>query len=160
MLLLAVSKLEPRAAQQVRRLVHGQTHDARIAAFDVLDEGSGGNSVFARAFLDALESNTGIMSTPELYTRISKRVEVAAFDGETARLELQVTAGFYVRSLAHDLGDALGCGAHLSALRRTRSGEFGLEHAVRPERAELLGCERAAAVTAIAHVTSIHREGA
>ena len=44
----------------------------------VLDEGSGGNSVFARAFLDALESNTGIMSTPELFTRISKRVEIAA----------------------------------------------------------------------------------
>jgi tRNA U55 pseudouridine synthase TruB len=43
---------------------------------------------------------------------------------------MQVTAGFYVRSLAHDLGDALGCGAHLSALRRTRSGDFGLEHAV------------------------------
>ena len=44
--------------------------------------------------------------------------------------EMQVTAGFYVRSLAHDLGDALGCGAQLSALRRTRSGEFGLDHAV------------------------------
>ena len=35
-----------------------------------------------------------------------------------------------MRSLAHDLGEALGCGAHLSALRRTRSGEFGLERAV------------------------------
>jgi tRNA pseudouridine55 synthase len=43
---------------------------------------------------------------------------------------MQVTAGFYVRSLAHDLGEALGCGAHLSALRRTRSGEFSLESAV------------------------------
>jgi tRNA pseudouridine55 synthase len=53
-----------------------------------------------------------------------------AIDGDTAQLDLQVTAGFYVRSLAHDLGEALGCGAHLSALRRTRSGEFGLEHAV------------------------------
>ncbi len=40
------------------------------------------------------------------------------------------TAGFYVRSLAHDLGDALGCGAVLTALRRTRSGEFGLDRAV------------------------------
>ncbi len=43
---------------------------------------------------------------------------------------MQVTAGFYVRSLAHDLGEALGCGAVLIALRRTRSGEFGLEPAV------------------------------
>ena len=63
-------------------------------------------------------------------TVTAKRVELLSFDGETARLEMQVTAGFYVRALAHDLGEALGCGAHLSALRRTRSGEFGLEPAV------------------------------
>jgi tRNA U55 pseudouridine synthase TruB len=60
----------------------------------------------------------------------ARHVDVLAFDGETARLSLRVTAGFYVRSLAHDLGEALGCGATLIALRRTRSGEFGLERAV------------------------------
>ncbi len=60
----------------------------------------------------------------------ARHVDVLSFDGETARLSLQVTAGFYVRSLAHDLGEALGCGATLIALRRTRSGEFGLEPAV------------------------------
>ena len=43
---------------------------------------------------------------------------------------MQVTAGFYVRSLAHDIGAALACGAVLTALRRTRSGEFGLDGAV------------------------------
>jgi tRNA pseudouridine55 synthase len=59
-----------------------------------------------------------------------KRLEVLSFDGETTRLDMQVTAGFYVRALAHDLGAQLGCGAVLTALRRTRSGEFGLEHAV------------------------------
>jgi tRNA pseudouridine55 synthase len=59
-----------------------------------------------------------------------RRLEVLAFDGETARLEMQVTAGFYVRSLASDLGEALECGGMLAALRRTRSGEFGLEPAV------------------------------
>ena len=67
---------------------------------------------------------------PKAVAVTAKRVELLSFDGETARLEMQVTAGFYVRSLAHDLGEALGCGAHLSALRRTRSGEFGLEPAV------------------------------
>ena len=40
------------------------------------------------------------------------------------------SAGFYVRSLAHDLGQALGMGATLEALRRTRAGAFGLEDAV------------------------------
>jgi len=38
--------------------------------------------------------------------------------------------GFYVRTYAHDIGANLGCGAHLSALRRTRSGKFTLERAV------------------------------
>lgn len=38
--------------------------------------------------------------------------------------------GFYVRTYAHDIGQKLGCGAHLSALRRTRSGKFTLDRAV------------------------------
>ena len=40
-----------------------------------------------------------------------------------------VSAGTYVRSIAHELGQCLGCGAHLSALRRTRCGEFRIEDA-------------------------------
>lgn len=38
--------------------------------------------------------------------------------------------GFYVRTYAHDIGQKLGCGGHLSALRRTRSGKFTLDRAV------------------------------
>ena len=38
--------------------------------------------------------------------------------------------GFYVRTYAHDIGQKLGCGAHLSALRRTRSGKFDVSNAV------------------------------
>lgn len=50
--------------------------------------------------------------------------------GADAQLRLEVSAGYYVRSLAHDLGVALGTGAHLAALRRERSGSFTLEQAV------------------------------
>lgn len=39
---------------------------------------------------------------------------------------VQCSKGFYVRTYAHDIGENLGCGAHLSALRRTRSGKFTL----------------------------------
>jgi tRNA pseudouridine55 synthase len=59
-----------------------------------------------------------------------KRLEILGFDADTARLEMQVTAGFYVRSLAHDIGDILECGAVLTALRRTQSGQFALDRAV------------------------------
>jgi tRNA pseudouridine55 synthase len=43
--------------------------------------------------------------------------------------------GTYIRSLAHDLGRRLGCGAHLTALRRTRSGEFRIQDSVPLDRA-------------------------
>jgi tRNA pseudouridine55 synthase len=42
--------------------------------------------------------------------------------------------GFYVRTYAHDIGQELGCGAHLSALRRTKSGRFSVEGAVTIEQ--------------------------
>jgi tRNA pseudouridine55 synthase len=58
------------------------------------------------------------------------RLELAAFDGEVARLRLAVSAGFYVRSLAHDLGAVLGTGAVLDGLRRTRAGPFAIGDAV------------------------------
>jgi tRNA pseudouridine55 synthase len=38
--------------------------------------------------------------------------------------------GFYVRTYAHDIGEALGCGAHLKALRRTKSGRFAVDRAI------------------------------
>ncbi|MDQ2867762.1 MAG: tRNA pseudouridine(55) synthase TruB [Verrucomicrobiota bacterium] len=38
--------------------------------------------------------------------------------------------GFYVRTYAHDIGETLGCGAHLSALRRTKSGRFTVDNAI------------------------------
>jgi tRNA pseudouridine55 synthase len=47
-----------------------------------------------------------------------------------ARFEMQVSAGGYVRSVAHELGQLAGCGAHLAALRRTQAGAFTLAQAV------------------------------
>lgn len=54
---------------------------------------------------------------------------------ELPRIDFVVNCskGFYVRTYAHDIGAELGCGGHLSALRRTRSGKFTLERAVTVE---------------------------
>lgn len=57
--------------------------------------------------------------------------EVVA-EGEV-ELELTVSKGFYVRTLIDDLGAALGCGATMTALRRTAIGPFAIEQAVAPE---------------------------
>lgn len=56
--------------------------------------------------------------------------EWLAFAPPDATFRVTVSAGTYVRTLVHDLGAALGCGAALAALRRTRSEPFGLERAV------------------------------
>jgi len=58
------------------------------------------------------------------------RFEIQSVCEDRARFVASVSAGTYIRSLAHDLGQALGCGAHLSELRRTQAGEFNLSHAV------------------------------
>jgi len=58
------------------------------------------------------------------------RAEVVAFDGWSAQVALTVSAGFYVRAFAHSLGQAVGTGAYLQGLQRTRSGEFRLEEAM------------------------------
>ncbi len=51
-------------------------------------------------------------------------------------VDVECSAGTYVRTLAHDLGAVLGCGAHLAALRRTRVGRFTIEQAVTLEELE------------------------
>ena len=65
-----------------------------------------------------------------------RRFEILSVSGDRARFVAEVSAGTYVRSLAHDLGQALGCGAHLTALCRTQAGEFQLSQAVTIEALE------------------------
>ena len=55
------------------------------------------------------------------------------------RLRIVSSSGFYVRSLAHDLGQLLGCGAHLEALRRTRAGQFSVADALTLDAVEAAG---------------------
>lgn len=52
------------------------------------------------------------------------------FSRDELKLSVACSKGFFVRTLAADLGEALGCGAHLTALRRTQSGPFSLAAAV------------------------------
>ncbi|HUW29815.1 MAG TPA: tRNA pseudouridine(55) synthase TruB [Sulfuriferula sp.] len=58
-----------------------------------------------------------------------RAIELSAFDGSQATLEVHCSAGTYIRTLAEDIGQVLGCGAHLTALTRTASGGFQLHQA-------------------------------
>ena len=53
--------------------------------------------------------------------------EITGLTGDTAEFVMSVSAGGYVRSVAHEMGEKLGCGAHLASLRRTQAGPFTLQ---------------------------------
>ncbi len=56
--------------------------------------------------------------------------QLLSLEGDTATFTMTVSAGGYVRSVAHELGERAGCGAHLASLRRTRAGAFTLAQAI------------------------------
>ena len=137
-------------AAEVRLGVSTTTADAEgevIAAKTV--------SVSADQLAAALSKFRGeILQTPPLYSalkhagkplyayaragmvieRASRRVTIRTldllwFDGDRLALSVTCSKGTYIRSIAHDLGELLGCGGHLAALRRTAVGRFGLDDA-------------------------------
>lgn len=59
-----------------------------------------------------------------------RSIELCAFDGAQATIDVRCSAGTYIRTLAEDIGKTLGCGAHLVALTRTASGGFRLDQAI------------------------------
>lgn len=78
--------------------------------------------------------------TPKLKTA---RVVIHSFviesvDGDVATFSMRISAGGYVRSVAHELGQALRCGAHLASLRRVAAGTFTLADALQLDAVEEL----------------------
>jgi tRNA pseudouridine55 synthase len=76
---------------------------------------------------------------------VIKRLDLCAFrPGVAAEVDVYIecTKGTYVRSLAEDLGAVLGCGGHVSALRRTQAGPFGIESCVTMATLEALQGEQ------------------
>jgi tRNA pseudouridine55 synthase len=58
-----------------------------------------------------------------------REFEILGVEGDHAGFRARVASGTYMRSIAHDMGQQLGCGAHLQSLRRTMLGEFDLSQA-------------------------------
>lgn len=69
-------------------------------------------------------------------------LELERFSGDVMEIRVRVSKGTYIRTLAEDIGRALGCGAHLLALRRTATAGFSLENAHTLERLEAMSAEQ------------------
>lgn len=66
-------------------------------------------------------------------------LQLLRFDGDHLDLRVRCSKGTYVRTLVEDLGQALGCGAHLSSLRRTAAGVFRIADAATLDQLQLAG---------------------
>ena len=68
---------------------------------------------------------------PEKYRRVNiSRLEMLSYEKPLLKIEVECSSGTYIRSIAHELGQKLGCGAHLAGLIRTSLGRFQLEQAI------------------------------
>ena len=74
-----------------------------------------------------------------------QRFELRWLEGDTAAFGMQVSAGGYVRSVAHELGELAGCGAHLASLRRIEAGVFTLAQAITLEELKAMRPEEVGA---------------
>jgi tRNA pseudouridine55 synthase len=87
---------------------------------------------------------------PQPATVTASAITIVAVEGDLVTLAVDCSAGFYVRSLAHDLGERLGVGGHIVALRRTRSGDFSLADAIDLDAVERRPASAAARVIPLA----------
>jgi len=76
-------------------------------------------------------------------------IELLRYEGDELEIGIHCSKGTYVRTLAEEIGEALGCGGHLSALRRTASGPFTVDEAVTLEQLEAAAEEGHAALDAL-----------
>lgn len=90
----------------------------------------------ARAHRRGESPASGLPDLPARVPVVAHAIEITGLDDAKLSLKVSCTAGFYVRSLAHDLGRALGTGACLTGLRRTESGGFALAQSTPLEEAE------------------------
>jgi tRNA pseudouridine55 synthase len=82
------------------------------------------------------------VSVPRSPRRITvRRLELESLEGDTAVLRVECSKGTYIRTLAEDIGEALGCGAHVAALERTAVGWFRLDQAITMHALEELSLE-------------------
>ena len=79
--------------------------------------------------------------TPKAVTVTVHSIDIISITDNCLRCRVNCEPGFYMRSLAHDLGQALNCGGHLKELRREQSGAFTLMDALTVDALEEVSCQ-------------------
>jgi tRNA pseudouridine55 synthase len=113
--------------------------DAQVGTIDQVPPGYSAIKVAGQRAYDLARAGqeVALKARPVTITR----VELLAYDWPHAELEIDCGSGTYIRSIARDVGQALGCGGLIEVLTRTRIGPFAIEDAIDPatlDRAAIL----------------------
>lgn len=100
-------------------------------------------------------ARAGEAVTPEPVEVAIHSLDVLAVEGADVRFRMRCSSGTYVRAVARDAGEALGVGAHLTALRRTAVGRFRADDAIPPDRLEDPEAVRSALMTPLASLAHL-----
>ena len=151
------------------KAILGMTSDTQDIWGTTIKDSQGIGSVSEEKIIAAMKKLTGVVEqTPPMYSALKlagrklyeyaragqeadisskkRRVYVeefllTGFDGREFSFKAKVSKGTYVRTLCHDVGEILGCGAVMSELRRTAVGDLSLASAIKPQELENLNPE-------------------
>ena len=120
--------LAPEVPVTLNREQLQQLANQSIGRFDQMPPIFSAKKVAGRPAYELARKNQAVVLKPASVELFEYRL--TEIDGPIARFSIECSSGTYVRSLAHDMGQILGCGAHLSEISRTAVGEFSLDQAV------------------------------
>ena len=102
-----------------------------LGRFDQIPPAFSAKKVHGRPAYELARKNQVVELKPASVELFEYRL--TELEGAVARFSIECSSGTYIRSLAHDMGQKLGCGAHLSEITRTAVGEFSLDQAIEME---------------------------
>ena len=102
--------------------------DESLGRFEQIPPVFSAKKVHGRPAYELARKNQAVELKPATVELFEYRL--TEIEGPVARFSIECSSGTYIRSLAHDMGQKLGCGAHLSEITRTAVGEFSLEQAI------------------------------
>lgn len=121
----------PDAAPQLDAAMLEKLAAERVCRFEQMPPAYSAKKVQGRPAYELARKKKQVELKPVLVELFEYKL--TGMEGNIARFVIECSSGTYIRSLAHEMGQKLGCGAHLCAITRTAVGEFSLEQAVKLE---------------------------
>jgi tRNA pseudouridine55 synthase len=118
----------PDTAPELDRDVIERLAAESVGRFDQMPPVFSAKKVHGRPAYELARKNQVVELKPASVEVFEYRL--TGIEGSTARFSIECSSGTYIRSLVHDMGQKLGCGAHLSEICRTAVGEFSLDQAI------------------------------